>query len=60
MDVTLAATLNLTLLPTTNSTTNQNVCPAQLPYTWNGQTYNGAGTYSVTLTEAMDATLLLR
>ena len=44
------ATLNLTLLPTTTSTTNQNVCPTQLPYTWNGQTYNGAGTYSVTLT----------
>ncbi|MFN8245214.1 MAG: hypothetical protein U0T56_02355 [Ferruginibacter sp.] len=44
------ATLNLTLLPTTTSTTNQSVCPAQLPYTWNGQTYNGAGTYSVTLT----------
>ena len=44
------ATLNLTILPTTTSTTNQNVCPTQLPYTWNGQTYNGAGTYSVTLT----------
>ncbi|MFN8245212.1 MAG: hypothetical protein U0T56_02345 [Ferruginibacter sp.] len=49
MDV-LPATLNLALLPTTTSTTNQSVCPAQLPYTWNGQTYNGAGTYSVTLT----------
>ncbi|MFN8245216.1 MAG: hypothetical protein U0T56_02365 [Ferruginibacter sp.] len=44
------ATLNLTILPTTTSTTNQSVCPTQLPYTWNGQTYNGAGTYSVTLT----------
>ncbi|MFN8245217.1 MAG: hypothetical protein U0T56_02370 [Ferruginibacter sp.] len=44
------ATLNLTLPSTTTSTTNQSVCPAQLPYTWNGQTYNGAGTYSVTLT----------
>ncbi|MFN8245202.1 MAG: T9SS type B sorting domain-containing protein [Ferruginibacter sp.] len=38
------------MLPTSSSTTNQSVCPAQLPYTWNGQTYNGAGTYSVTLT----------
>ncbi|MFN8245208.1 MAG: hypothetical protein U0T56_02325 [Ferruginibacter sp.] len=43
-------TLNLSVLPTTTSTTNQSVCPTQLPYTWNGQTYNGAGTYSVTLT----------
>ncbi|MFN8245219.1 MAG: hypothetical protein U0T56_02380 [Ferruginibacter sp.] len=32
------ATLNLTLPPTTTSTTNQSVCPTQLPYTWNGQT----------------------
>ncbi|MFN8245213.1 MAG: hypothetical protein U0T56_02350 [Ferruginibacter sp.] len=32
------ATLNLTILPTTTSTTNQSICPAQLPYTWNGQT----------------------
>ncbi|MFN8245221.1 MAG: hypothetical protein U0T56_02390 [Ferruginibacter sp.] len=53
------ATLNLTLLSTTTSTTNQSVCPAQLPYTWNGQTYNGAGTYSVTLTVVMDVILSL-
>ncbi|MFN8245223.1 MAG: hypothetical protein U0T56_02400 [Ferruginibacter sp.] len=51
--------MNLTLLPTTTSTTNQSVCPTQLPYTWNGQTYNGAGTYSVTLAVVMDVILSL-
>ncbi|MFN8245218.1 MAG: hypothetical protein U0T56_02375 [Ferruginibacter sp.] len=52
------ATLNLAILPTTTSTTNQSVCPAQLPYTWNGQTYNGAGTYSVTLKQVAMVAIL--
>jgi gliding motility-associated-like protein len=32
------------------STTNTTICNNQLPYSWNGQTYNAAGTYNVTLT----------
>ncbi|MFT3679576.1 MAG: sugar-binding protein [Ferruginibacter sp.] len=44
------ATLNLTVNPEVTSTTNISVCPAQLPYTWNGQTYPAAGSYNVTLT----------
>jgi gliding motility-associated-like protein len=43
------ATLNLAISAATTSTTNVTVCPAQLPYSWNGQTYNASGTYSVTL-----------
>ena len=44
------ATLNLSLLPTTTSTTNLGLCPSQLPYSWNSQTINAAGTYTATLT----------
>src|SRR6202008_3867381 len=43
------ATLNLTVNPVLTSTTDVTICTSQLPYTWNGQTYNAAGTYSVTL-----------
>ncbi|MFN8245224.1 MAG: proprotein convertase P-domain-containing protein [Ferruginibacter sp.] len=46
------ATLNLTIKPTSTSTTNIAICPNQLPYFWNSQTYNSAGTFSVTLTGA--------
>ena len=46
------ATLVLTVKPNTTSTTTVRVCPAQLPYTWNGNTYNSAGTYTVTLVNA--------
>ncbi|MFN8245207.1 MAG: hypothetical protein U0T56_02320 [Ferruginibacter sp.] len=44
------ATLVLTISAVSTSTVNQSICPSQLPYTWNSQTYNSAGTYSVTLT----------
>jgi PKD repeat protein len=44
------AELVLTVNPTVNSTTQSMLCDNQLPYTWNGQTYTAAGTYSVTLT----------
>ena len=44
------ATLNLQFYQQQPVQQTKSVCPTQLPYTWNGQTYNGAGTYSVTLT----------
>ncbi len=44
------ATLNLTVNPVLTSTTNAATCANQLPYIWNGNNYNAAGTYSVTLT----------
>ncbi|WP_375303960.1 T9SS type B sorting domain-containing protein [Niastella sp. OAS944] len=44
------ATLVLTVSPTLNSTTNTAICTNQLPYTWNGQTINAAGTYTANLT----------
>jgi gliding motility-associated-like protein len=43
------AVLHLNVTNILTSTTNVTVCPAQLPYLWNGQTYNTAGTYSVTI-----------
>ena len=43
------ATLNLTVNNTVASNTDINICPVQLPYTWNGNTYNAAGSYNVTL-----------
>lgn len=42
-------TLNLTVNPVSTSTTNTTICNNQLPYSWNGNDYTGAGTYSVTL-----------
>ncbi|MBL0153499.1 MAG: gliding motility-associated C-terminal domain-containing protein [Chitinophagaceae bacterium] len=44
-----AATLNLVIKPLTNSSTPVTICNNLLPYTWNGNTYNTAGTYSVIL-----------
>jgi len=48
---------------TSTSTTNQTICPEALPYTWNGNNYSGAGTYTTHLTNAADcdsvATLML-
>ncbi|MBS1733856.1 MAG: gliding motility-associated C-terminal domain-containing protein, partial [Bacteroidetes bacterium] len=46
------ATLHLAVNPTVSSTTNATICSNQLPYSWNGQTYNAAGTYSVVLTSS--------
>src|SRR5207249_5008752 len=43
------ATLILTISQATTSTTTKEVCPAQLPYSWNGNSYNAAGSYPVTL-----------
>ncbi len=36
----------------TTSTTNTAICVSQLPYTWNGSSYNAAGTYLKHLTNA--------
>ncbi len=44
------ATLELTVSNTATSTTNVTVCNGDLPYTWNGNSYPSAGTYSVNLT----------
>src|SRR5204863_310973 len=46
------ATLNLTANPAVTSTTNITICNNQLPYSWNGNNYPTAGTYSVTLTSS--------
>src|SRR4029079_5965270 len=46
------ATLNMTISPAVTSTTYLAICAAQLPYSWNNQTYTQAGTYQVTLTSS--------
>src|SRR6185369_8153236 len=46
------ATLNLTVNPAVTSTTNTTICNNQLPYTWNSQTINAAGTYTANLISA--------
>ncbi len=46
------ATLNVTVNPVVTSSTDTTVCPSALPFTWNGQTVNAAGPYTVTLTSA--------
>ena len=58
-----AATLVLTVLPTSTSTTNLSICASELPYTWNGLTFSGAGTKTAHLTNSVGcdsaATLIL-
>src|SRR5678816_1262889 len=44
-----AAVLNLTITALINDTTNATVCTSQLPYIWNGNSYNTAGTYKDTV-----------
>lgn len=39
----------VTVNPVTTSTTNLTICSDQLPYSWNGHIYVGAGTFNVTL-----------
>jgi Secretion system C-terminal sorting domain/Domain of unknown function (DUF2341) len=41
------AILQLNVLQATSSITNKTVCIENLPYTWNGNTYSAAGTYTV-------------
>ena len=47
-----AATLNLTVKTNTTSTTNVNICPSELPYSWNGLTFTAAGSQTAHLTNA--------
>ena len=58
-----AASLVLSLLPTSTSSTPVSVCPTALPYSWNGNSYATAGTYTIHLTNALGcdsaATLVL-
>ncbi|HEX6427630.1 MAG TPA: gliding motility-associated C-terminal domain-containing protein, partial [Niastella sp.] len=44
------STLILTVNNVLTDTTRTNICTNQLPYTWNGNIYNAAGTYRDTLT----------
>ncbi len=46
------ATLILRVNPAWSGTTNEIICPAQLPYLWNGNTYTNSGIYTVTLTSS--------
>jgi surface protein len=43
-----SATLNLSVNPTTSSTTDLTICDNQLPYTWNGLTFTAAGSQTKT------------
>ncbi|MFY7963634.1 MAG: T9SS type A sorting domain-containing protein, partial [Chitinophagaceae bacterium] len=45
-----SATLSLTLKANTSSTTNASVCANELPYSWNGLTFTGAGSQTAHLT----------
>jgi hypothetical protein len=46
------ATLNLTIKATSTSTTNISICPNQMPYNWNGTSYNAGGVYTFITTNA--------
>src|SRR5678816_2704647 len=46
------ATLNLSVNSTTTSITDVTICPAQLPYDWNGTDYTAAGTYTFRTTNS--------
>ncbi len=43
-----SATLVLSVNPTTSSNTSLTICSTQLPYVWNGLTFNAAGTQTKT------------
>lgn len=45
--------LQLTVKPVTTSTTNTTICSWNLPYVWNGQSYNAPGTYSMTFVNSV-------
>jgi gliding motility-associated-like protein len=57
-------TVNISVKSITSSTTNITICNNQIPYTWNGNNYTGAGTYTITLQNAAGCdsilTLILR
>ena len=45
-------TLHLTLLHSVSSSDGTTICPSELPYEYNGHTFNEAGTYNVSLPAA--------
>src|SRR6185503_11043343 len=45
-------TLTLNVKPNVTGSQTVNICSNQLPYSWNGNVYNAAGTYKDTLTSA--------
>ena len=47
------ATLNLVVNPVVTSTTDTTICSNNLPFVWNGSSYNAAGSYQKTLTSAL-------
>ena len=47
-----ATTFTMTVNPVVTSNTLVTICNTQLPYSWNGNSYPAAGTYSVTLVSA--------
>src|ERR1019366_3981488 len=47
-----AATLTLTVKPTSTSTTNLSICSSALPYAWNGLTFTAAGSQTAHLTNS--------
>ena len=57
------ATLVLSVNTPSVSSTNVTLCPSALPYSWNANSYNAAGTYTIHLTNAVGcdsaATLVL-
>src|SRR5678809_1460940 len=46
------ATLVLSISPVLTTTDSVTVCASQLPYIWNGNSYDSAGVYTDTLTRA--------
>ncbi|MFY7733960.1 MAG: SdrD B-like domain-containing protein, partial [Bacteroidia bacterium] len=47
-----ATTTSVAVNANTSSTTTANICLTDMPYVWNGNTYNTAGTYLVNLTNS--------
>ena len=45
--------INLTVKTISTSTSNINICPSALPYTWNSRTYNTSATDTIHLTNAV-------
>jgi hypothetical protein len=43
------ANVNISILQPSSSTTNITICPANLPYSWNGQSFTTAGSKTATL-----------
>lgn len=43
------ATLNLSIFSPQSSAISSTICPSQIPYTWNGLTFNGSGSQTATL-----------